>query len=88
MQSSWLRRLEPYHHHNELDSAAAAYRIGICLKTWHKQHVVYRVHCGIGPIIPWFAAVVVVVTIDDAVDGRWAVGGSKIPSKILKYQEK
>lgn len=47
--------LRAVYHHTEFDWAAAAYRIGIYVKNWPRQYVVYRVHWGVGPIVPWFA---------------------------------
>ncbi len=49
------------YHHNELDLAATAYRIRICVKNWVNQCVVGRFNWGVGPIVPWFTVGFVMV---------------------------
>ena len=39
---------------NDVESDAAAYRIGICIKNWDRECVVYFVLVVIGLIVPWF----------------------------------
>ncbi len=70
------------YHHNEFDSTAAAYGIGIRIKNWVREYVVYHAFGVVGPIVPWFAEVVVVVML------WWAAQKYKIPSQEKKYQNK
>ncbi len=39
---------------NDVESDAAAYRIGICIKNWVRECVVYFVLVVTGLIVPWF----------------------------------
>ena len=39
---------------NDVESDAAAYRIGICIKKWVREYVVYFVLVVTGLIVPWF----------------------------------
>ncbi len=43
------------YHHNDFESAAAAYRIGISIKNWVTQCVACCDFGCVGPIVPWFA---------------------------------
>ena len=49
------------YHHNDLDSTAAAYIIGIYIKNWIRRSVIYHGFGCIGPIVPWFAVGFVMV---------------------------
>ena len=49
------------YHHNDLDSTAAAYIIGIYIKNWSRQGVIYHGFGCIDPIVPWFAVGFVMV---------------------------
>jgi len=43
------------YHHNDADSAATAYRIGIYIKNGVRHYIVYVDFGNVGPIVPWFA---------------------------------
>jgi len=43
------------YHHNDADSAATAYRIGIYIKNGVRHVVVYVDFGNVGPIVAWFA---------------------------------
>jgi len=43
------------YHHNDADSAATAYRIGIYIKNGVRHYVVYVDFGNVGPIVAWFA---------------------------------
>ena len=49
------------YHHSNFDLAAAAYRIGICIKNGVRDTVVYVDFECIGPIVPWFAVRIIMV---------------------------
>ena len=49
------------YHHNDIDSAAAAYRIGIYIKNGVSDCVVCVDFGDAGPIVPWFAVIFIMV---------------------------
>ena len=49
------------YHHSNFDSAAAAYRIGICIKNGVRDNVVYVGFKCVGPIVSWFAVRIIMV---------------------------
>ena len=51
------------YHHNDVDPAAAAYRIGIYIKNWVRHCIVYVDFGSVGPIVPWFAVGFVMVEV-------------------------
>ena len=51
------------YHHNDVDSAADAYRIGISMKNGVRDNVVYVDLGDVGPIVPWFAVRIVMVEV-------------------------
>ncbi len=51
------------YHHNDVDSAADTYRIGIYIKNVVRDNVVYVDFGEVGPIVPWFAVRIVMVEV-------------------------
>ena len=49
------------YHRSNIDSAAAAHRIGIYTKNWVRQRVVYPGFGCVGSIVPWFAVRIIMV---------------------------
>lgn len=43
------------YHHNDVDSPAAAYIIGVYIKNEVRQYIDYVDFGDVGPIVPWFA---------------------------------
>ena len=46
----------PVYHQNDIELDAAANKIGISMKNWVRQCLVYVGLRRMGPITPWFAA--------------------------------